>query len=366
MRCAILSIDRDGRLMLCNELATQILDLDQAPAAGTPVEVALAEHPQMVQVLRESFEMTCLPNRAELDLRRPGGRGKTIGFTLSMVSDPRTDTAGAAMFFRDLTQIEQKEEQERLKDRLAALGQMAASLAHEIRNPLASIEVTCSLLGRRLDANDHEHELLDKITAEVRRLNRTITSSLEFVRPISPTFAPGELEPMLEEAIAVAEKRRNDPDIRIEKRFGPPIPAFLIDRAQLRQVFENLLVNAVQAVDAPGRIVVETAVIEAPEATIIPYRPGDDPTPDLRQEVEHYAVVRVTDNGPGIPDHERDKIFYPFFTTKKHGSGIGLSTVKKIVDSHRGLVDVDDAPGGGALLTVRLPIVQRAAEAESR
>ncbi len=362
MRCGILTIDREGRLVMLNEPARQILELDTTPDPGTAVESALREHPQLAQILRESFGMSSLPNRAEIDLRCRSDKGKTIGFTLSLVAGEDGHPVGAAIFFKDLTYVEHKEEQERLRDRLAALGQMAANLAHEIRNPLAAIEVSCSLLKRRLSAEAAGKDLLDKVVAEVRRLNKTITSSLEFVRPLSLTVASARVEPILDEAIAVAVGRWGKPAIRVDRRYAADVPPFLMDRGQLRQVFENLFLNAMEAMGEEGVLTVETAVTPAPAAASIPYRPPGAAPGDPWKSFDRYVRVRVSDTGPGIAEEHQDKLFYPFFTTKKQGSGVGLSMAKKIVDSHRGLIDIESRPGAGAVFTVRLPMVVTTAE----
>jgi signal transduction histidine kinase len=153
----------------------------------------------------------------------------------------------------------------RLKDRLAALGQMAANLAHEIRNPLASIEVSSSLLKRRLPVDAGERELLDKIIAEVRRLNRTITSSLEFVKPVSLTLAPGALDTLIDDALSVALGRRGKPGLQIRRTACPNGPEFLMDRGQLRQVFENLFLNAFEAMGETGTLAIEVTTAAAAE-----------------------------------------------------------------------------------------------------
>jgi len=355
MRCGILVIERAGGVVMLNEHARAILELHELPPHGAAIEDALADHPQLATILRESFSMSLLPNRAEIDLKSRSESGKTIGFTLSLVPGDADAPAGVALFFKDLTHVEHKEEQERLKDRLAALGQMAANLAHEIRNPLASIEVSSSLLKRRLPADAGERELLDKIIAEVRRLNRTITSSLEFVKPLSLSMAPAQLEGVLDEALTVALGRRGKPGLRVHRTTCPSCSSFLMDRGQLRQVFENLFLNAMEAMGDEGTLGIEVSTVSAPAAVTTPYRPAG--TPEARSSFESYAVVRVSDTGPGIPGENLDKLFYPFFTTKKHGSGVGLSIAKKIVDSHRGLIDVASRRGEGTTFTVRLPMV---------
>jgi len=350
MRCGVLTVDRDARLVLINEPATHILDLARAPSAGTPIAEALAGHPQLARVLGDAFTVATLPNRAEIDLARPGGGTKTIGFTLSMVPGSGGRPAGAAAFFKDLTQIEHKAEQERLRDRLVALGQMAANVAHEIRNPLASIEVTCALLKRRLPEAPEAAELIDKVLTEVRRLNRTMTSSLEFVRPIALQLGYHALGPVLDEALAVATDRCPAPGVRV-LRAPVAVPPFLMDRAQLRQVFENLFLNALEAMAGVGELRIETATQLAPASG--PATPSDG---DPWGAAERYAVVRVGDTGPGIPEEHRDRLFFPFFTTKKQGSGVGLPMARKIVDSHRGLLDVESEPGRGAVFIVRIPM----------
>ncbi len=362
MRSGILATTRDGRLMMLNDIGAQILGLDEVPPIGTPIDEALSSQPGLVRLLRDSFTMISLPNRAELDLDSGGQGCRRIGFTLSMVSGQDDEPVGAAIFFKDLTQIEHKEEQERLKDRLAAVGQMAASLAHEIRNPLAAIEVSCTLLKRRMGSDKDGEKLLNKITAEVRRLNRTITSNLEFVRPVQLKLDSAELAPMLDEAISVAFERRGGPGIEVIRQYDESMPPMLMDRVQLRQVFENLIINAMEAVGDEGRITVEARLLRAPAAVTIPYREAESRPKDPWQHFEHFAVVRVQDTGPGVDDMSKDRIFFPFYTTKKKGSGVGLSMAKKIVNSHRGSIEIGRAPGGGAVFTVRLPVALRPME----
>jgi len=355
MRCGILVIERTGEVVTINDHARTILELRELPAAGASVEEALVDHPQLAQILRESFSMSLLPNRAEIDLKCRSENGKTIGFTLSLVPGDDGAPIGAALFFKDLTHVEHKEEQERLKDRLAALGQMAANLAHEIRNPLASIEVSCSLLKRKVPEATNERELLEKIIAEVRRLNRTITSSLEFVRPLSPSLAPTRLADVLDDALAVAVGRRGKPGIRVQRTARGEVGTFAMDAGQVRQVFENLFLNAMEAMGESGTLRVEVSTVPAPAASMTPYRPGG--ASDGAAKFDAYAVVRVADSGPGIQPEHLEKLFYPFFTTKPNGSGVGLPMAKKIVDSHRGVIDVSTEPGAGTVFTVRLPMV---------
>ncbi len=357
MRCGVLTVDRTGRLLMLNTLAVQILELDEVPPPGTLIEDAVADHPQLAQILREAFTMTSLPNRAEIDLRCRSDAGKTIGLTLSLVAEEGGEPYAAAAFFKDLTPVEHREEQERLRDRLAALGQMAANMAHEIRNPLASIGVTCALLKRRLSESSDDVELLDKIAGEIHRLNATITESLEFVRPLSLSMGSASIDELVRDALATARKRHASGRIEVEHRSEDSLPRVIADPTRLRQVFENLCVNAFEAMEAEGgRLEVDCSVVPAPGAASIPYQPQGG-AGETQRHFDHYIQVKIHDSGPGIPEEHRDRLFYPFFTTKKQGSGVGLALSKKIVDSHHGLLDVESEPGEGALFTVRIPMV---------
>ena len=348
IRCGVVAIDRGGRLVLINHHGSEILGFDEAPAVGTPIDQALADHPRLAQVMIDAFTLANPPNRAELDLGPHRREGTRIGLTVSHVPGEDGECAGTAIFFKDLTRIERTEEKERLKDRLAALGEMAARLAHEVRNPLASIQVTCGLLRRRLADDASGRDLLDKITAEVCRLNGTVTSSLEFVKPVASSFSVGALLPLLEDSILVAGRRQADSGTAIRMQRTCELPPFRMDAGQLRQVFENLLINAAEAAGERGTVAIEIERVAAPAGAS---------EQDSWGEFDELVVVRVEDSGPGIPDDVKERIFHPFFTTKNQGSGVGLSTVKKIVDSHGGLIDVDRASLGGARFTVRLPMI---------
>jgi signal transduction histidine kinase len=362
MRCGVLTFDTDGRLVHINDLGRKILSIRDAVAPGTPLVETLRMHPQLVTLLLGTFDMSRVPNRAEITLGKRAG-GTTIGFTISLVRDKAGEPCGAAMFFKDLTQIEHHEEQARLKDRLMALGHMAANMAHEIRNPLAAIEVTCQLLRRRLGEDQACRDLLSKITTEVRRLNDSVNSSLEYVRPVSLNLTHADLGPMLDEAISVAQGRRGRDGVTVRRSFQTEIPPFLMDRAVLRQVFVNLILNAIEALEGDGTVTVEAEVVDTSHEAGIPYDPAAESVPvDPWQNVDQLVLVRVTDDGPGISEADRDRIFNPFYTTKKQGSGVGLAMAKKIVGSHRGLIGVTSTPGQGAEFQVRLPMVHEIPE----
>jgi PAS domain S-box-containing protein len=336
MRCAIITVDRAGRVLTVNQLAREILELPADAPSGRPVEEVFAAHPRLAAVLRDSLEMTFLPNRAEMEIRSREDDGRTIGFTISPIPGDG-GPEGVALFFKDLTLVERQEEQERLRDRLAALGQMAASLAHEIRNPLASIDVTATLLLRKLGDGNGVQELVEKIAEDVKRLNRTVTGGLEFARALTLEKAPQPLPPLLDAALEEARHRFPGGAVEIERAYAPGLPDAEVDGHLLRQALVNVIANALEALGGQGRLKLAARATE---------RPGREPV---------AIDLLIQDDGPGIPAEVREKIFHPFVTTKKGGSGIGLAMARKIVECHHGLIDVCSTPGEGTAFRIRIP-----------
>ncbi len=189
------------------------------------------------------------------------------------------------------------------------------------------------------------HEVLDLGTS-----SREAVDYPDYARAVAEAVASGRIE----RGIVVERDREFE------------VPAFLMDRSLLRQVFENLILNAHEAIGESGRVRITTEVFDAPSDTTVPYRPAGDCASDSWPRVEQFVVVRVADSGPGIEAGDIEKIFYPLFTTKKQGSGIGLAVVRKIVDGHRGLIDVQSVPGQGAEFSVRLPMAQPIGEVRGR
>ncbi|RMG47652.1 MAG: PAS domain-containing protein [Acidobacteria bacterium] len=338
MRCGLLTVDRGGRILTINALARQILDLDdEDPIEGMPVRQALARHPRLAEVLLDALEMSHLPNRAELEIRSREDDGKTIGFTISPIPGDDGEAAGIGLFFKDLTHVERLEEQEKLRDRLAALGQMGASLAHEIRNPLASIEVTVGLLRRRLRDRPEELRLVEKIVSDVARVNRIVSEGLEFARPVAPEWAPHEVSSLLERAVEEASARFGPHRVEVERDYEPALPPVIVDGGLIRQMLVNIVLNAFEAMEGRGRLRLEVRGLA---------RPGQDPA---------AVEIRIADDGPGIQDEVREKIFYPFVTSKRNGSGLGLPMARKIAECHHGMIDVMDGPEGGTVFRIRLP-----------
>ena len=234
-------------------------------------------------------------------------------------------------------QIQHAEDAVRRSDRLAALGQLSAGLAHELRNPLGTIKASAEMLNRQVSAeNEVAREVAGFISTEVDRTNSLVTRFLQFARPLQPKLETADLGQMLDRAIAAAA--REAPEVRIYTNYAPEIPPFPFDAELMERVIYNLVLNAAQASPAGGTVTVKTRAASG------------------------TAEIAVIDRGKGIAEKDRKSIFNPFFTTKPTGVGLGLAIVSKIVDEHGGKIAVESEPERGSVFRVLLPMARAAGE----
>jgi signal transduction histidine kinase len=233
--------------------------------------------------------------------------------------------------------LEQVQEEARRSERLAALGQLSAGLAHEIRNPLGVIKGSAEMLNKKLRATDAvTGELAGYISSEVNRLNTLVTRFLDFARPLDLDRQPQEIPPLVDRALKAVRDRWPDAPVEIERQYAPDVPVVPVDADFCEQVFTNLVLNSYEAMEpGGGKLVVSI------------YPASSDGRRGVQLDFE--------DSGPGIPEEVRDQIFNPFFTTKRSGVGLGLSIVSKILDDHRGWIRAVSEPGKGACFRVFLP-----------
>jgi len=364
MSSGVIAIDTGHTVVMMNEGAQRILGCprgDVSIAVGCDCKKLLGSQPAVAQLLIDALDAQSPLSRAELVLEAVGDRSEsTIGFTLSPVRDEKRRVCGAAMIFRDLTPFERMNEQDRLRERLAALGQMAADLAHEIRNPLAGMQVVAGLLKRRLAGRPEDQELVDQIVGELDSVAETVTASLDFVRPVTLERALLDPGALVEEALATALSRVPF-DGSIARQFKSDVPEIDADAEQIRSVVTNLLINALESMqDHPAvpesRLCVSlTCVVTDRNLRSVRVR-SDGQMSTSREIGRRELVIGIADNGAGIPAELREKIFFPFFTTKQRGSGIGLAASQKIAASHGGIIEIDADAAEGALFRLRLPL----------
>jgi signal transduction histidine kinase len=226
-------------------------------------------------------------------------------------------------------------EQIKRADRLSAIGQLAASLAHEIRNPLAAIDGAANLIESAHTPDGMRRGSLAVIHKEIQRLNRLLTNLLDFARPRKPDFQFVEPSRLIDSIINLTGHSAEQKGIALRKDIPEPVPPFECDPEQMKQVILNLAINAVQAMPAPGEVVLSA------------------------HQLDSSVTISVRDQGPGVEEENLEKIFNPFFTTKEAGTGLGLSVVYQIVTQHRGIVKTERNPDGGMTFSVVIPMRQR-------
>ena len=345
MRNGVLAIRRDGTIAVFNDVAYRLLGLTlECDHIGGHYRDVLGLDHEFSAVLESAFELSHLPNREELRL---GDSGKVLGYTLSRIHNGADDVTGAVLFFKDLTRVEQLEERERLRDRLAAIGEMAAAIAHEVKNPLAGIQVMAGLLKRQHPDSADNQAVLNDIIGEAKVANKIVVDLLEFVRPITLQIERVAIVDLLRDAIAKCENHDGRAGILFETSLQPALPWVPGDPTQLRQLFTNLLINALEAMNGQGRLSISGCFVAGEE---------EHPAPSEVLDASGSIVIDVEDNGPGIASDVAEKIFGPFFTTKPRGSGLGLAIVRKIVDAHDGRIDVSAGEDGGTRFRVTLPV----------
>jgi two-component system sensor histidine kinase HydH len=226
-------------------------------------------------------------------------------------------------------------EQIKRADRLSAIGQLSASLAHEIRNPLASIDGAANLIESPQTSDEMRKGSLAIIHKEIQRLNRLLTNLLDFARPKKPEFQPVDPSRLIDSIISLAGHSAEQKGIILRKEVPASVPPFECDPEQMKQVILNLAINAIQAMTAPGEVLLSA-------------RPSNS-----------SVMISVRDEGPGVDDEKLDKIFNPFFTTKEAGTGLGLSVVHQIITQHGGVVNAERNPDGGMTFSLVIPQQQR-------
>src|SRR5918993_4534334 len=222
MRNGVLALTAEGTLALINDEAYRIFGITpRRTDLGRPIGEVLRQQPEVVRLLSSVFELHLLPNRAEMRLRRSG---KVIGYTLGLVRDDSGHVIGASMFFKDLTRVEQLEERERLRDRLAAVGEMAAAIAHEVKNPLAGIEVMAGLLRRKTAESPEAQKVLTDIITEAKMANKIVQEVLEFVRPIRLQLDRTGVGDAVRSAVQLADTKVQRGHIAVDVQVPDTLP----------------------------------------------------------------------------------------------------------------------------------------------
>jgi two-component system sensor histidine kinase PilS (NtrC family) len=344
----LLTTDPSLRITFFNPEAERITGRTAASAVGReldevlPGAAALARDPEVGQTRM----------RARLQLRGPGGELRHLGIAVSILRGEGGEAGGYVAIFQDVTGVVQMEQELRRRERLAGVGELAASIAHEIRNPLAAISGSVELMRSGEGAAEDSGRLMDIVLREIGRLDALIRDFLQYARPAAPKLEAVPLPALLDDVARMAENSL-PPGVRLEHE-GDAGAVALADPTQLRQVLWNLVRNALQALEGAGEVRLSASRVAGP--------PQDAGSDGRRRRAEGPGSVEivVADTGRGIALADLERIFDPFYTTKPDGTGLGLATVHRIVESHGGALQVESQPGVGTRFRVRLPAAEPA------
>ena len=339
MGSGVLTLDSDGTVRRVNPAAERILGIDRIALEGRGVAEGLGSiMPIFVGHLMECALEGSTSDRTEVHIERSDGQVLPLGLSVNPMLDAEGHRYGVVAVFQDLSTVFRMRERMRNNDRLAAMGELSASIAHEIRNPLASIRGSVEMLQGELVLEDEHARLFELIRRESARLNRIVEDFLDYAR-LRPLQARNcRLADVLDDLERLIRNRDDfDANGRFEVLGGGNDVIVHIDEELMRQVFLNLALNAFDAMQGSGALTV--SVLLCPN--------------QLPPEV----VIRFADEGPGIEDEAMPRIFEPFFTTKHKGTGLGLPLAHRIVTNHEGQLRARNLDGGGAEFSVHLPFV---------
>ena len=363
----LMTLDLEGRVVSFNEAAERITGYaftslrdrswQEGPFAGCP---------PMAEFFANPAAALAHPV-AEISLRRGDGRVIPVGFSCSPLRQADGAAAGLVAIFQDLTERKRVEEQLRRADRLAALGQLAANIAHEVRNPLAAISGAVEVLREDFSLAGPNRQLLELVLAEAHRLKLITGQFLDFAKPQSLLFRPCAIRPLLEETLRLLE-RSGERHLHTTWTVTEHVPDahVLADTDQFRQVVWNLCLNAIQAMPAGGTLTV-TVRAAAPDSRVVhpsagqsvpttPASAGKDAEPSACPDVapDDWVEIAFRDTGNGIEPGELQRIFDPFFTTRPSGTGLGLAIARKILESMGGHIGVESTVGSGTTFRIWL------------
>lgn len=340
----VVTVDPDGRIGFFNEAAQVLTDISSAAAAGQPLEQIFKLEPWLIELVNKARPPHPESARGEGDFITRWGRKTPVGVTVSPLHDREGNFEGAILLLRDIKHRRELEEDLKRADRLVLMGTLAAGLAHEIRNPLGGIKGAAQLLRRSADGNPSVHQFTDIMIREVDRVNQLIEQLLDLSRPAQLTLEPVNIHEILDDVLLLESQTVGEKEIQVRKRFDPSLPPIKGDRAQLIQVFLNLVKNAFQAMGQNGALTVATRLETD-------YHVRGEGSGSNR-----IIWVDLADEGAGIADEDLPHIFSPFFTTKTNGTGLGLATCYRIIKEHGGLIRVESTEGKGSTFKVSLVV----------
>jgi len=331
MADGLLSIDREGRIITLNRQAEEIIGAKPGTMEGRNIAAVLGE--AWNETLASDGGGKAVREK-QMEIRPQDRDGKIpISVSIAPLRDKAGQDHGQVLLIKDLSEIRDLQEKVRRSERLASLGRLAAGVAHEIRNPLSSIRGFAQYFAKRFKGHEEEEGYANVMVKEVDRLNRVITELLDFAGPKAPHLEPHFMKDIAEHALKLLTSDLAARKIEVFRDYEKGLPEVYVDRDQIYQVFINIVLNGMESMPGGGTLRVSLKRAEPPYA----------------------AEIVIADTGSGISEEDREKVFEPFFSRKRKGTGLGLAVVHQIIEGHGGDISVKSRPGEGTRFRICLP-----------
>jgi PAS domain S-box-containing protein len=348
----IITLDLEGRVVTMNAAAELLTGLFAPEAVGRYCTEVFSHSPEVVEVLMEALGSRTGVTSASLRLIRRPSTSLPIELSATPLRGAEGKDLGLVAIFKDVTVVHELEAELRRSDRLAALGTLAAGLAHEIKNPLSSLQTFTRLVSRKFNDQRFRETFERVVPRELDRINAIVERLLELARPHRLSLKPVQVPALLERALDLYTNQIDAKQITVQREYAPDLPAIQGDAEHLYQAFLNLVANALEAMSSGGRLTLRANWSEA-----------KDWSPLARRAPARGVKIEIEDSGIGISLPAADRIFNPFFTTKETGTGLGLALTHKIIEDHGGNITFRSSPGVGTTFHLLLPVIdQRSGE----
>ncbi len=333
MHSAVVAVDQEGKIVVLNRLAEDLFGVSSDHAVGRDYNSVF---PQDTCLLKPALAERRTSREVEIRYRTLSGEEKTLIIGTSCLFDENKEFKGAVAVIHDLTELKRYEEEAKRAERLSAVGNLAAGVAHEIRNPLNAISITAQRLRSefvpRKDAEEYK-SFTQLILNEIKRLDGIINQFLSLAKAHELNLAPVDMDGFLNEAVDLVEIEAKQKGIQVSRDLDQ-LPEIRVDREELKKALLNIMLNGIQATDSGGKLTIRAHVA------------GD----------HKLVTIEIEDSGKGISPEKLSRIFQPYFSTKEKGTGLGLSIAYRIISDHKGKIEVKSEVGKGTVFTVKLPV----------
>ena len=345
---AVVGIDESLRVVIWNPAAEELLGRSARRVLGRTLKEIFPADTSLVRHLGDTLATGESRSESEATVETADGRLVHVSIVTAPLAGRRGPVEAAVAVIRDITRLRQLEAEVRRGETLAAAGRMAVGLAHEIRNPLGAIRGAVQLMQRELGDEARWGEYTDVLLKEVGRVNRIIEMLLDLGRPVTLRLVPLNVHQLLERVALLSQEMAAERGVQIVRRYDPSLPPILADEDRMLQVLHNLVRNAIEAMPNGGRVTLVSKLSMNPLFAKV----------DLGLGQRTMAEIQVVDEGPGLTAATRANLFTPFFTTKDSGLGLGLALCHRILEEHRGAIQLWSEPGEGTTVTCFVPIAR--------